>query len=62
MRSDENWGARYNPNVRVADALYYDPTSKYYQQAMPWQHGLNLGDLFRTGVTNTTNVAFSKSS
>ena len=61
MYSDENWGPRYDPNVRVADAVYYDPTSQYYMQAAPYVHGLDLADLYRTGMTNTTNVAFSKS-
>ena len=61
MYSDEDWGPRYDPNVKVADALYYDPTSQYYGQAMPWVHNLDLADLYRTGMTNTTNVSFSKS-
>jgi len=61
MYSDENWGPRYDSNVKVADALYYDPTSQYYGQATPWTHGLDLADLYQTGMTNTTNVAFSKS-
>ena len=61
MYSDENWGPRYDPNVRVADGVYYDPTSPYYLQADPYVHGLDLADLYRTGTTNTTNVAFSKS-
>lgn len=58
--SDENWGARYDKNVMMASALYYDPTSSKYQKADPWVHQLDLGDLFRTGYTHTTNVAFSK--
>lgn len=58
--SDENWGARYDKNVMMASALYYDPTSPKYQKADPWVHQLDLADLFRTGYTHTTNVAFSK--
>ena len=57
---DENWGPRYDPKVLVASPLYFDPTSPHYMKADPWVHGLELGDLFRTGWTNTTNVAFSK--
>ena len=57
---DENWGPRYNPNVLVASALYYDPTSSHYMKADPWVHGLDLQDLFQTGWNNTTNIAFSK--
>lgn len=59
--SDESWGARYDKNVMVATPLYYDETSALYGKAKPWVHGLDMADLFRTGVTNTTNVAFSKS-
>lgn len=58
--SDESWGARYDPNVMMANANYYDPTSSQYMKAKPFVHGLNLADLFQTGMANTTNVAFSK--
>ena len=57
---DENWGARYDASVMMASALYYDPTSVKYGIADPYVHQLDLADLFRTGTTNTTNVAFSK--
>ena len=58
--SDESWGARYDANAMVANANYFDPTSSQYQKAKPFVHGLDLGDLFQTGVANTTNVSFSK--
>lgn len=58
--SDESWGARYDKNVMMANANYYDSTSSQYQKASPFVHGLNLADLFRTALSNTTNVAFSK--
>lgn len=58
--SDESWGARFDPNVMMANANYYDPTSPQYGKAKPYVAGLDLGDLFRTGVSNTTNVAFAK--
>lgn len=58
--SDESWGARYDSNVMMANANYYDPTSSQYGVARPFVHRLELGDLFRTAVANTTNVAFSK--
>ncbi len=59
--SDESWGARYDSNALVANANYFDPTSSQYQQALPFVHRLNLSDLFRTALSNTTNVSFSKS-
>ncbi len=59
--SDESWGARFDKNVMMANANYYDPTSSQYQKAKPFVHGLELGDLFQTGIANTTNVSFAKS-
>ena len=58
--SDESWGARFDKNVMMANANYYDPTSVQYGKAKPFVHGLDLGDLFQTGVSNTTNISFSK--
>ncbi|MDD4515474.1 SusC/RagA family TonB-linked outer membrane protein [Massilibacteroides sp.] len=58
--SDESWGARYNKNVMMANANYFDPTSSQYEKAKPFVHGLDLADLFQTGIANTTNIAFSK--
>ena len=58
--SDESWGARYDANAMMANANYYDPTSVQYQKAKPFVHGLDLADLFQTGVSNTTNISFSK--
>ena len=58
---DENWGPRFNPNVKVADALYWDPTSSKYMKADPWTFQFNPADMFRTGWTNTTNIAVSTS-
>lgn len=56
---DENWGPRFDPNVKVASALYWDPTSSKYMQADPWVSQFNPADIFRTGWNNTTNVAVS---
>ena len=58
---DQSWGPRYDKNVLVAGPNYYDPTSSMYHKATPWVFGLDLADLYRTGLTNTTNVSFSKS-
>ncbi len=59
--SDESWGARFDKNVNMASALYYDSTSSKYGVADDYVAQLKLSDLFRTGFTNTTNVSFSKS-
>ena len=58
---DENWGPRFDPNVKVADALYWDPTSSKYMKADPWVAQFNPADMFQTGWTNTTNVAVATS-
>ena len=58
--SDESWGARFDKNVMMANANYFDPTSSQYQKAKPFVHALDLADLFQTGVANTTNISFSK--
>ena len=59
--SDENWGPRYDPNVKVASALYWDPTSSKYHQLDPWVSQLDMRDLTQVGWNHTTNIAFSKS-
>ncbi|MDO4214896.1 MAG: SusC/RagA family TonB-linked outer membrane protein [Bacteroidales bacterium] len=56
--SDESWGPRYDAKVSWADPLYLDGVRSTPSK---WVHGLDLADLWRTGTTNTTNVAFSKS-
>ena len=58
---DTSWGAAYDPAVKYVTPLSLDETSDYYGKPATWQHGLDLRDLYRTGVTNTTNVSFSKS-
>lgn len=59
--NDESWGARFDPQVNYVTPLALDETSSHYGKPVPWKHGLDLDDLFRTGLTNTTNVSFAKS-
>ncbi|MCR5394462.1 MAG: SusC/RagA family TonB-linked outer membrane protein [Bacteroidales bacterium] len=61
MSSDESWGARFDKNVKVANAWYYDATSSKYGKADPWTGNMDLSDLFRTGLSNISNIAVSKS-
>ncbi|MCQ2268614.1 MAG: SusC/RagA family TonB-linked outer membrane protein [Bacteroidaceae bacterium] len=56
--SDESWGPRYDENVLWADPYFLDGAKSTPSK---WVHALDLADLYRTGVTNTTNIAFSKS-
>ena len=60
--NDENWGPRFDESALVASSLYWDPTSEYYMKADPWISRFNPADMFRTGWTNTTNVAVSHGS
>ena len=57
--SDESWGPRYDATVKIADPLYLEGVKS---TPNTWTHGLDLADLYRTGVSNTTNVSFSKNS
>ena len=56
---DASWGPKFDGEPYLP---YYawDPTDPRFGQTAPWEFGLNLEDLFRTGTSNTTNVAFSK--
>ena len=56
---DENWGPRFDENVKVASALYWDPTSSHYQQADPYISRFRPQDMFNTGWTNTTNLSLA---
>lgn len=57
---DASWGPKFDGKPYIP---YYawDPTDPRYGQTAPWEFGMNLKELYRTGVSNTTNVAFSKS-
>ncbi|MBQ9184997.1 MAG: carboxypeptidase-like regulatory domain-containing protein [Bacteroidales bacterium] len=59
--SDENWGPRFDGTTLVRSALSWDPTSKYYGTADTWKARLNLKDVTQNALTNTTNIAVSKS-
>ena len=59
--NDASWGPRFDPAVKYVTPLSVDPTSSKYGIADTWESHLNLGDLYRAGVANVTNIAFSKS-
>lgn len=58
--NDASWGPKFDGKPYIP---YYawDPTDPRYGQTAPWEFGMDLKDLYRTGTSNTTNVAFSKS-
>ncbi|MDK7740854.1 hypothetical protein QP561_11535, partial [Veillonella nakazawae] len=57
----ESWGAKYDGEEYIP---YYawDSTSPYYLQTARWESPGedNMNHLLRTGMVNTTNVAFAK--
>lgn len=57
---DASWGPRFDGKPYIP---YYawDPSDPRYGKTAPWEFGMNLRDLYRTGVTHTTNVSFAKS-
>ena len=58
---DTSWGAAYDPAVKYVTPLSLDETSDYYGKPATWQHGLDLRDLYRTGVTKYNQRFVSKS-
>lgn len=59
-RNDASWGPKLDGR-EYAPWYAWDPTDPRFGQTTSWSPQMDLGDLFRTGMTNTTNVAFSKS-
>ncbi|WP_329904113.1 SusC/RagA family TonB-linked outer membrane protein [Porphyromonas pogonae] len=58
---DISWGPKFDGKPYIP---YYawDPTDSGYATTAPWQYAgdKNLYELFRNGLTNTTNVAFGR--
>lgn len=61
MESSVSWGPRFNGQL-YAPWYAWDPTHPKFGQTIPWegQPGDNLKELYRTGFSNITNLAFSK--
>ncbi|MDR1056776.1 MAG: SusC/RagA family TonB-linked outer membrane protein [Prevotellaceae bacterium] len=62
MANDVSWGPRFDGRT-YAPWYAWDPTHPKFGQMATWdaQPEDNLKELYKTGVTSTTNVAFSKS-
>lgn len=58
--NDASWGPKLDGR-EYAPWYAWDPTDPRFGQTAKWTSQMDLGDLFRTGLSNTTNVAFSKS-
>lgn len=58
--NDASWGPKLDGR-EYAPWYSWDPTDPRFGQTTQWTPQMDLNDLFRTGLSNTTNVAFSKS-
>lgn len=56
---DSSWGPKYNGQTYMP-WYAWDPTDPRFGQQIEWKHEMDILDLYRTGVSNTTNVAFGK--
>ena len=58
---DGAWGPKYDPNVQVRHWDSWDPNNpETYKQTRPWvAPASDYENFFETGVTRTTNVAFT---
>ena len=58
--NDASWGPAFN-GQQYLPAYAWDPEDPRFGQTTSWSPQMKLSDLFETGFTNTTNVAFSRS-
>lgn len=58
--NDSSWGPEFKGQEYVP-WYGWDPTDPRFGQTTQWSPQMDLKDLTRTGMTNTTNVAFAKS-
>ncbi|MDD7455682.1 MAG: SusC/RagA family TonB-linked outer membrane protein [Bacteroidales bacterium] len=56
---DASWGPRFDGRPYIP-WYAWDKDDPRYGQTAPWEFGLDLNKFYRTGITNTTNVAFAK--
>lgn len=57
--NDASWGPALDGR-QYLPAYAWDPSNPRFGQTTSWSPQMKLSDLFRTGITNTTNVAFSR--
>ena len=56
---DSSWGPKYNGELYMP-WYAWDPTDHRFGQQTKWEYQMDINDLYRTGVTNTTNFSFAK--
>lgn len=58
--NDASWGPKLDGR-EYAPWYAWDPTDPRFGQTTQWTPQMDLNDLFRTGISNTTNISFTKS-
>lgn len=56
---DSSWGPKYKGQIYMP-WYAWDPDDFRFGQQTEWKHEMDILDLYRTGVSNTTNLAFGK--
>ncbi|MBR8703443.1 hypothetical protein IX332_001096 [Porphyromonas levii] len=56
---DSSWGPKFDGKPYMP-FYAWDPTDPRFGQQAPWEFGMDITKLYRTGYNNTTNIAFSK--
>lgn len=59
--TDVSWGPRFDSSIEYMPAIAWDETSPYFGMQDSWSNHLDLNDLFRTGLSNNTNISFQRS-
>lgn len=56
---DSSWGPKFNGQTYMP-WYAWDPTDPRFGKQAEWKYEMDINDLYRVGISNTTNLAFSK--
>lgn len=56
---DSSWGPKYAGQTYMP-WYAWDPNDPRFGQQTEWKHEMDINDLYRTGISNTTNLSFAK--
>lgn len=56
---DSSWGPKFDGKPYMP-FYAWDPADPRFGQEAPWEFGMDVTELYRTGTNNTTNVSFAK--
>jgi TonB-dependent SusC/RagA subfamily outer membrane receptor len=57
---DSSWGPKFDGQLYMP-WYAWDPTDPRFGQQTEWKYQMDINDLYRTGIANTTNVSFGRS-